>query len=203
MQIERILNNPVTILMSEINAGKTMLLSNMIVDYTSQFSGELWTYGIRSEITDQLPVTPFYSLLEMERIKNSIIIVDEVRDLFDLNNRKKVDMVEQTMRMLAHNNNRLVLAGLPHNFKKFISEQASCFMFKNLTIKSLINGSFGAEVLSMFSGELDGIVKGTYVLSAPKDRVLCWDMNGFWAEEVVYFPEFDTKKNNQDLFKEK
>jgi len=191
--------------MSEIDQGKSMTLVNLIIEYVTTYTGDVYAYGLHKYILRQLTeVKPFYSVLELEQLQNGIIIIDEVSSLFNLNNRKEHRMIERTLRMIAHNNNKLVMAGLPDNFRKFLSSLATGFMFKSLNLGSLVNGSHGKYILSHYKeAEM-----GAFTLNIPKDKVLCYSEkiengNKFWLDDVTYFPEFDTKKANSNLFEKR
>jgi len=204
MNIDRILNNNVSILVGQTNTGKTMLLGDIMCEYIKTYTSRVYCYGFRSEITDKLhpAVVPFSSVREMEQITNGIIFVDELGALFDLDNRKQKRMIETTLRLITHHNNKLVLSGLPTDFRKFISAKASCFMFTSLTISDLINGSLAKSTLLAYSGsEL-----GAYVLSIPTGQVLCYDdkkLPGFWLDDFRYYEDFDTKRSNSNLFQKR
>lgn len=205
MNIERILENNITILMSEIDQGKSMTLVNLIIEYITEYTGDVCAYGLHKDVLRQLPtVKPFYSVLELEQIQDSIIIIDEISSLFDLNNRKEHRMIEKTLRMIAHHNNKLVMAGLPDNFRKFLSSLATGFMWKSLNLGSLVNGSHGKYILMQYKEK----EMGAFTLSLDKDKVLCYsekivNKSKFWTDEVVYFPEFDTKAANGNLFEKR
>jgi hypothetical protein len=149
-------------------------------------------------------VRPFYSVLELEQLQNGIVIIDEVASLFDLNNRKEHRMIEKTLRMTAHHNNKIVMAGLPDNFRKFLSALATGFMFKSLNLGSMVNGSHGKYILNQYRlAEM-----GAFTLSVPKEKVLCYSetpVNGskFWMDKVTYFPKFDTKTSNRNMFEKR
>jgi hypothetical protein len=204
MDIKRILSNNVSILVGQTNTGKTMLLADMMVEYTKVYTPRVYCFGIRPEITDKVDVIPFSSVREMEQIKNGIIFVDEVGALFDLDNRKQKRMIEATLRLITHHNNRLVLSGLPTDFRKFISAKATCFMYTSLTISDLINGSLAKITLLDYKER--GL--GAYVLDTDPGTVLCWDHTddehlGFWWDTFKYHEKFDTKRNNLNLFQKK
>ena len=204
MNIKRILNNNVSILVGQTNTGKTMLLANIMAEYIRDYTSQVFCYGIRPEITDKFHplVTPFSSVRELEQIQNGIIIIDELGAIFDLDNRKQKRRIEQTLRLVTHHNNRLILAGLPTDFRKFISAKSTCFMYTSLTISDLINGSLAKTTLLEYAeSEL-----GAYVLSIPQGQVLCYDdkiIPGFWMDEFGYYEDFDTKKDNLNLFKKR
>ena len=196
MQTERILNNDLGILMSRSDEGKTHTLCTLIEEYKRQFNGVVTTFGFRDELIDLLNVKSFSSLIELEEIRNSIIIVDEVGSLFDLENRTKRHLIESTLRLVNHRGNKILLSGLPSDFKKFLCAKAKVFLFKTLMISDLINGSLAKEILLQYRGP--GL--GTYTLLFDKGTMLCYD-GKFWVESCSYNEKFDTKKNNENLFK--
>ena len=204
MNIERILNNEITILTARRNEGKTQTLVNMILEYASKYSADIWVYGLKTCTIKALKkeginVNVFYSIREMENIENSIIFADEAGQLLNVVNRKQQEEMLNTLRLVSHSNNRIILCGLPFDFKKIFSAQATCFMYKSLNIAELINCSTIKETLM----EYKEAERGAYTLKLPKGKVLCYDAGGFWLDDVVYFKELDSKADNLDLFQEK
>ena len=196
MQIKRILNNDLSILMGRTNEGKTHTLCSLITEYKKEFPGAVTTFGFRDELINLLKVESFSSLVELEEIRNSIIIVDEVGSLFDLENRTKRRQIENTLRLVNHRNNKILLSGIPSDFKRFLCAKSRVFLFKSLMISEMINGSFAKEILQQYRGpEL-----GAYALLLEKDTLLCYDSH-FWKERVQYNEVYDTKKGNGNLFK--
>jgi len=196
MNTERILNNDLGILMSRSDEGKTHTLCTIIEEYKKQFNGNVTTFGFRDELLNLLNVNSFSSLIELEEIRNSIIIVDEVGSLFDLENRTKRRQIENTLRLVNHRNNKILLSGLPSDFKRFLCAKSRVFLFKSLVVSEMINGSFAKEILIQYRGpEL-----GTHALLLEKDTLLCYDGH-FWKERVQYNEAYDTKKENGNLFK--
>jgi hypothetical protein len=198
INVRRILNNSLSILMSRTNEAKTSFLCSLIKEYQTKFTGNVYVFGLNPILVKTLNVIPFYSLIELEKIKNGIIIIDEVKTLFCLEDRKKFGQIESVLRLVNHNNNRLLLAGLPTDFKKFICAKATCFMYKGLDIGDLINGSRAKDFLNQYTGT----EKGSFNLDIPKNEVLCYD-NSFWKESFSYNSDYDTKKSNSDLFSER
>ena len=198
MEIERILNNDLGILMSRSDEGKTHTLCYLIEQYKKQYNGTVTTFGFRDELLNLLNVKSFSSLIELEEIRNSIIIVDEAGALFDLEDRKKRRQIESTLRLVNHRNNKILLSGLPSDFKKFLCAKAKLFLFKTLMISDLINGSMAKEILMQYRG----IGLGTHTLLLDKGTMLCFD-GTFWRESVSYNEKYDTKTGNENLFVKK
>jgi len=207
MNIERILKNPVSILIGATSTGKTMLLSNLMAEYIAKYTGRVYCYGVRREITKEMPVIPFSSVVELEQIQDGIIVVDEVGALFDLDNRKQKRMIESTLRLVNHHNNKLVLSGLPSDFRKFLSAKATCFMYTSLTLSDLINGSLAKTTLLEYREE--GM--GAYTLDVPVGSFICYVENeiknnktaSFQMDIFKYIEKFDTKRKNGNLFEKR
>ena len=203
MKIERILKNNISILVGQTNTGKSMLLADVAVEYLKAgYPGTVYTYGLKPAITRRLPVTPFSSVMEMETLHDGIILVDEVGRIFDLDNRTLKRKIEETLRQVTHNNNRIILSGLPTDFKKFLASKATCYMWKSLTISDLINRSLVQMRIKEYTE--DG--KGSYVLDLPVNEVLVYEPSEaqkYYKDTVKYYEAFDTKRNNIDLLKKK
>lgn len=193
--LKRLLQNDLGILCGRSNEGKTMALINIITAYQDNYDGKIWVFGMKKELTNRLGVNTFESLLELEQISDSIIIIDEVGLLFDLDNRKKKKQVDTTLRMVNHNNNKILLSGLPTDFKKYICGKSKYFLYKTLKISDLINGSDIKEAIKQY----EGTGKGSFLLHVPIDKMLCYDGH-YWYQDVKYNSTFDTKANNKDLF---
>ena len=113
------------------NQAKSNLIYYLIKQINRGFEFKLYTYGLRSDLRK---ANKIYSIQELEQIKDSIIFIDEFFTLFDLEDRKKKKQIENTIRLIYHNNNILVLIGLPENFKKFISSKLNIVIYKKVKI---------------------------------------------------------------------
>jgi hypothetical protein len=196
--IERILRNNFTAFLARTNEGKTMTLCHLISLYKKYYSGDVVAFGMDGELTKKLGVRAIYSLIELEQVKSSIVILDELGILFDLTDRKKRGMIDTFFRKLDHNGNKCIGTGLPSDFKKFLCAKAKCFIFKGLNVNDLINGSLAKSILTQYKGaEL-----GVFSFDIAKDKSLCYDGN-FFELDFPYNPEWDTKSKNVDLFVQK
>ena len=83
MKLEHILkHNRVIGLIGDVNTAKSMTLYNLInYSYKLNKNINIYAYGLRNEIKG---VKPVYSVAELEQIKSSLIIIDELSSLFDL-----------------------------------------------------------------------------------------------------------------------
>ena len=106
-------------------------------------------------------------------------------------------MIEKTLRLINHNNNILILAGLPENYKKFISAKLDMIFFKKCTLSDFINGSRLKNIVTSYKGnEL-----GSAVLNLNIDKALLFDGRHFNVIHVPYYKKYDSKKNNEDILK--
>jgi len=196
MNVVKLFDKPKVIsVCADVNAGKSMLLYN-IIDDLKEYKYTLYTYGLRMEVPE---ATQVYSVAELESIKDSLIFIDELSSLFDLDNRKVKKQIENTLRLINHNNNILVLCGVPENFKKFISGKIDVLMYKKTTIADLINGCRVKNILMAYKG----IERGTEILNLAIDRVLVFDGKHYQTFNVKYLEQYDTKRDNESIIKSK
>jgi len=194
MNVIKLLDKPKIIgVCADVNAGKSMLLYNIIEDL-KDYKYTLYTYGLRLEVPN---ATQVYSVAELESIKNSIIVIDELSSLFDLDNRKVKKQIENTLRLINHNNNILILCGVPENFKKFISGKIDIMIYKKTTIADLINGCRVKNMLMNYKG----MERGTEILNLDIDRALVFDGTHYTKFKVKYYEKYDSKKDNTKILK--
>jgi hypothetical protein len=178
----------------DVNTGKSMLLYNMVEAWSKAHTFRLFYYGLREDLPKGVRVN---SVQEIEGIRNSIIIIDELSSLFDLDNRKIKTIIENSLRLINHNNNVLILCGVPENFKKFISAKLDMLIFKKSAIADFINGSRAKNILMAYRG----VEKGSEVLNMGVGEALVYDGNHYSKVVVNYLPQYDTKRGNQSVLK--
>lgn len=189
MKIIDLFDKPKVItLTADVNEGKSMALYHIIDQLKARFEFNLYSYGLKISVGEQ----KVYSVQEIERITNSIIIIDEFYSLFDLEDRKQRKNIERTLRHINHNNNILVLVGLPENFKKFISAKTDVCLFKRCTLNDFINGSRIKDICTEYKGD----ELGSKVLDIPVNKVMVFDGKHYGDFTVPYNKDYDTKKNN-------
>lgn len=176
------------------NVGKSNLLYHVINTLRENFKFNLVTFGLKFPQGNEV-----FSLEELEQVKNSLVIIDECFSLFDLDNRAKKKQIEETLRLIYHNNNVVVLSILPENGKKFIASKLDAFIFKKCSIADCINGSIIKRVMSQYCGP----EKGNTVLDIPIDKALTYDGKSYSMEHIPYYEKFDSKKNNQPIMLKK
>jgi hypothetical protein len=197
MNIKTIFNTPKIIgVLGDVNEAKSNLLYYIITELKKEFNFNLFCYGLRLNVPGAKNI---YSVVELENITDSIIIVDELSSLFDLENRKSKRLIENTLRLINHNNNILLLCGVPENFKKFISAKLNQIFFKKCTISDCINGSTTKNIINFYNG----YEKGSEVLNIAKNKTLFYDGQHYHMIEVPYLKEYDTKKDNLSILERK
>ena len=180
-------------IVADVNEGKSMTLYYLIDYLKKNFEFNLYSYGLRVNLGEQ----KVYSIEEIEQIENSVLVVDEYFSLFDLEDRKQRKQIEKTLRHINHNNNILILAGVPENFKKFISSKTEVCFFKKCALNDFVNGSRIKNIAMNYKGnEL-----GSAVLDIPIDKVLIWDGQHYDTLVVPYLSQYDTKKDNKTILK--
>jgi len=197
MKITSLFNKPKIIsICADVNTGKSNLIYHIIDDLKKEGKFNLYVYGLRSIIAGAKVI---YTVEELEQIQNSIIIIDEMFSLFDLDNRKIKSQIENTLRLINHNNNILLLCGVGENFKKFISSKIDIMIFKKVTFADLINGSTIKNKVVNYKGN----EKGSTVLNLNIDQALIYDGLHYNIITVPYLKKYDSKKDNVKIIKPK
>ena len=182
-------------IIADVNEGKSNLIYSIIEDLKLNYTFNLATFGLKYKIEVAQEIN---SLEQLENIRDSVIFIDEFYTLFDLDNRKRKRQIERTLRLINHNNNILVLVGVPENFKKFISSKISVCFYKKVKIVDFINGSSVKNSLVSYEGK----GKGDKVLNLKKGEVLVFDGN-YEVFCVPYLKQYDSKLENKDIFVQK
>lgn len=186
--IEGIFSTPRIVgVIGDANSGKSNFIYSIISKLKKDYDFELYSYGLRNDLGEK----KIYSVNELEQIKNSIIIIDEMTSLFDLEDRRKRKLVERTLRLIFHNNNILVLVGLPENMKKFVSSKLDVMIYFKSTIADFINGSKAKKICMNYCG----IELGSSVLELEPSEAIIYNKN-YTKIKIEYFEKFDTKKGN-------
>src|SRR5574338_1070614 len=147
--ITKLVDNPKLIgIVADANQGKSNLLYFMINSLRAKYHFNLYSYGLRVDLGER----KIYSVEELEVIHNSIIIIDEFASMFDVDDRKEKKQIEQTLRLIFHNNNVVILCGLPENYKKFIASKLNVIIYKRCALKDFINGSRVKQVAYNYRG---------------------------------------------------
>ncbi len=193
MKITKLFDKPRIIgLIADQHTGKSNLIYYFLDDLKAKYKFKVFVYGIRCTVPGTQTI---HSVTELEQIRDSIILVDELFSLFDLDNRKTKVMIENTIRLIFHNNNVLLLCGLAENFKKFLSAKLSIIIFKKTTISDLINGSRVKKILTAYKG----VERGQAVLNIPIDKALIYDGMHYHNIKIPYMKQYDSKASNVSI----
>ena len=176
-------------LIANVNEGKSNAIYWILETLNKDFTFNIFVYGLRCEVPNTMKI---YSVNELEQIKDSVIILDEFSSLFDVENRKMRRQIENTLRLIFHNNNVLLLCGLGENFKKFISAKLSAIIFKKTTLADLINGSNAKNIIMNYKG----MDMGATLLNLGLDEAVLFDGLHYHKFNVPYLPQYDTKIKN-------
>ena len=184
----------IIVLISDTNSGKSNTIYHILDSLKKSSDFSLYHFGLRAGLPFGQEI---FSTGELEVIQNSLIVLDEVMTMWDLDNRKQKQAIETSLRLIHHNNNILLLSMLPENVKKFISGKTNAFIFKKITIPDMINGSVGKRLVEDYSGP----EKGSVVLNMPIDQALVYNGQHFAKAHIPYMKDFDTKISNENIFK--
>jgi len=190
MRIESLFNKPKIIaVIGDVNSGKSNLLYHLIHKLRESGKFDLVTYGLREEIKGAQEI---FSVEELEQVRDSVIILDEVMTMWDLDNRMAKRQIENTLRLINHNNNILVISGVPNNFRKFIASKVDVVIYKKVTFQDFINGSKVKYNILNYKGA----EKGTSILNLEVNKALVYDGLHYHKIHIRYLPDYDTKRNN-------
>lgn len=179
-------------IIADVHQGKSNLIYHLAEELQKEYSFNLYTFGLKNQVPNAKEIN---SLDELEEIRDSLIFLDEFYSLFDLEDRKKKKQIEITLRLINHNNNILVLVGLPENFKKFISAKIDVCFYKKVKLDDFINGSRVKKNLQ----DYQGTYKGSKTLNLAQNQVLVFDKD-YNLFDVPYLEKYDSKKDNIDIF---
>lgn len=182
-------------IIADVNSGKSNLAYYLMDKLNKNYKFSLYTFGLRFDLPY---ATKIHSLGELEQKKDSVIFLDEFCDLFDLDDRTKRRQIERTLRLIFHNNNVLVLIGLPENFKKFISAKLNIIFYLKVSFGDFINGSSAKKNILNYNGP----EKGSAILNLEKNEVIVFDKR-YDKYQIPYLEEYDSKKDNPDILTKK
>ena len=200
--VDKLFDQPRIIgLCADVNQGKSNLLFYIMnhLQETYGFSRDnLYSYALPIWTGEQ----KIYSVEELELIDNSVIVLDEFYLFLNLDDRKRVKQLAAMMQRIKHSNNVLILCGLAHNFNKFISSQLEIKIFKQTTIKNLVNGSPMKDVVSAYNGK----EKGSTILKLGKGQALIHGLSDgedgmphYDLVNIPYMKQFDVKSALPDI----
>lgn len=183
-------------LVADRNQGKSNLIYSVINHIKENYPNtNVYQYGLRATLDGVVTID---SIEKLEILTNCIIFIDEFYSLFELDNRKKKELIEAAFRLIHHNNVILVLCGLPNNFNKFVSQNLDYVIFKQCSIGAFINGSDVKNIALAYRG----VGKGSSMIAMDKGKALFYDVEAkmYYHTDVPYVEHHDTKQANRDIF---
>ena len=180
----------------DVNSGKSLLLYWLISELEKDNLFNLYTYGLKVPIGNAQVIN---SVEELEQIKDSVIIIDEVMNLWDLDNRVIKRQIENTLRLINHHNNILIVCGVPNNFRKFIAGKLNVIIYKKVSFDDFVNGS----KIKYNALKYRGVERGTSILNLEPNRAVVYDGHHYYKLEIPYLEQYDTKRNNVKIVKKK
>jgi len=183
-------------LIGDANTGKSNVLYWIIKSLSDNYDFKLYSYGLRVRVKNELKI---FSVEELEIIKDSIIIIDEFASMFDLDDRKQKKQIENTLRLIFHNNNVVLMCGLPENFKKFLASKLDATIYKQCSLGDFINGSRVKKVIMNYGG----YERGAAMLALANNDAIVYDGIHYNKVNIPYIVEGDTKADNADILKKK
>jgi len=183
------------------NQGKSNLLYNIIMTL-KQDAPETQVVGFR--LFAKIPgVLYLNTLTELAKVRDSYIIIDELKTIVDTDNRRETNIFLEILQTLYHSNNTVVVSGLAHNFNGKLSGELEVIIFKQTTLISIIKRSNLDYILRSLRHE-GRASKNEYVLSMPINGALVYhpNMKKNWHYITVpYIAQTDTKKDNEPIVK--
>ncbi len=196
MEIKNLFDKPKVIgVISNPNQGKSMMLYYFLEELKKDYNFKTYSFGLRNEIEGTKKI---FSVAELEEIKNSVIILDEFATLINIEDRKVKRQVENTIRLIYHNNNVLLLCGLGQNFPKFLSSKLDIIIYKKILLADLINGSSAQRNILNYKGyEL-----GSTLLNLNIDEAIVFSKGAYQKIKIPYLKKYDSKKDNCKILNE-
>lgn len=190
-KIETLFNAPgIIAIIGDANEGKSNLIYWLIEKLRTKTN--IFTFGLKNSIENVYKIS---SVSELEQVQNSVVFIDEMFSLFDVDYRKEKRQIENTIRLLFHKNNVLCLAGLGENFKKFLAAKINMVIFKNITFSDLINGT---RIKNMVLGYCE-FEKGATQLRLEKNEAIVYNGQHYYKIYIPYLKKYDSKNKNPKI----
>ena len=204
--IEDLFKEPVTKkvrmigLVGDPNKGKTNVINHIInVFQTSAKQTQIAVFGITRYVPGVLHI---HTIEELEKLRNTVVFIDEWADLVDTGNRRQMRDFERSIRTIfqPYKNNIVILCGMARNFNGKISGMLNAVIWKETTLIDIVQRSVLANIMSQYSGGFK-VTKGK-VLSMDDNVALVHIIGGHFDEvEIPYVREGDAKLNNPPIIR--
>lgn len=182
------------------NNGKTNVINYIIETLKREAKDtQIAAHGLKNQIDGVMNI---HTIEELERMRNSIVFIDEWADLVDVYNQRQMRMFEQSIRTIyqPNKNNIVILCGMARNYNGKISGMLNAVIFKQTTMIDVVQRSVLSNILTQYSGGFE-VTKGK-VLAMPNHVALVNIIGSHFHEvEVPYVESGDMKRNNQLVVK--
>ncbi len=143
------------------------------------------------------------TLTELAKIRDSYILIDELKTIVDTDNRRETNIFLEILQTLYHSNNTVVVSGLAHNFNGKLSGELEAIIFKQTTLISIVKRSNLDYILRALRHEGQAS-KNEYTLTMPLDGALIYHpykKKNWHYISIPYIKATDTKKDNEPVIK--
>lgn len=181
-------------LVGDTSSGKTNALFKFI-ESVNEAKVNKAVFFYHNDYYDKLncEYTQISSIEDLESIENSLIFIDEFKELLKIDDRHFQPMIKTMFAQIKHNNNKIVMCGVPDYFKKYISGEVDEWVLFTTTFANLVNGTALKKYISGLSASFIGLTR----MSINIGKML-------WRGKLIdveYLGENDRKNNNiNDLF---
>jgi len=187
-------------LVGDPNKGKTNTINHIInIFQTRAKDTQIAVFGIVRYIPNVLHI---HTIEELEKLRNTVVFIDEWADLVDTGNRRQMRSFELSVRTIfqPHKNNIVILCGMARNFNGKISGMLNAVIFKQTTLIDIVQRSVLANIMSEYNTGFR-VTKGK-VLAMDDNIALIHIIGGHFDEvEIPYIEESDTKLGNPPIVK--
>lgn len=179
------------------NQAKSNTIHHLIDIIKKKCTGaKMYAYGLKTRIEN---VQDIHIVAELETIRDSVIFIDEFYDFLRMSNRKSAEKAESCLRTIYHQNNIIILCGLPHNYNKFVSGLLNAVIFKQCLLEDFIQRSSVQQFVMAYSGGYE-VHKASEILSMPKNVALVWIKGEHEYEvDIPYVESGDSKRFNKPI----
>jgi hypothetical protein len=183
----------------DVDQAKTNTLNAIVTAIKAKYDASVWASGLRIALDG---VEQLNSISELETLYNSVVIVDEFPDFFDVTNARQQRMFEKSMRKIYHSNNILVICGLPRNSNLRLGSMLQAIIFKQCTLTDFVQRSPTDAAIKSYSSTYGSpIQKGQDMITMPKDIALYHEIGSkhWWDIDVDYIKAGDAKQFNPSI----
>lgn len=144
------------------------------------------------------------TIFELAAIRNSFIIIDELKRIVDTDNRREINEFLKLLQTIKHANNTIIMGGLAHNYNGKLSGELDALIFKQTTLISVVQRSMLDHILKTMPTQEGEAGKNRFMLTMPIQGALVYHptLTKKWHYITIpYLEECDTKRGNESVIK--